>query len=120
MIKHRGFTLLEVMIALVIFSICALVILEQSSLSIRQQAHLENKTLALWVAENALAAQRLKAQWPGTGSNQTQVSMAGRDWVVTQNIEDTPNPQLRKIVIEVTQDNPDNPQVTLSGFLGEH
>jgi len=122
-----GFTLLEVMVALIIFAFSALVILQQSTRSVHQLSVLQDKTLALWVAENALANIKLKTQWPSTGNTEYVVSNAGREWNITQHIEDTSNESLRKIVVKVSRENANNntsdsdyPLVTLTGYIGEH
>lgn len=116
----EGFTLLEVMIALVIFGVCALAILEQTSRSIHQQAQLEDKTLALWVAENNFASLRLQANWPNTGTSQTVVIHGQREWNIQQLVDTTANPMLRKITLHVSRKNQPAPLVSLSGFMGEH
>ena len=118
--KHKGFTLLEVLIALVIFGISAVVILEQASRSVQQQAQLEDKTLALWLAENHLAELRLKPQWPNTGTQEKNLSSASREWHILQTVDNTPNPLLRKVTVSVSRENTDTPLVTLQGFIGEH
>ena len=119
-IQSRGFTLLEVLIALAIFAICALVILEQTSLSISQQTNLEEKTLALWVAENQFAALRLEKSWPDTGTTEVQTSSSHRDWQVQQVVEGTANPLLRKVTVSVSREDQDHSLVSLTGFIGEH
>ena len=122
--KTKGFTLLEVMVALVIFGVCALAILEQTSRSIHQQAHLEDKTLALWIVENTFASLRLQANWPNTGTSETTVTFGQREWSVQQQVGTTTNPMLRKITLHVSRKSQSNkqpsPLVSLNGFMGEH
>ena len=122
-----GFTLLEVMVALVIFAFSALVILQQSTKSVHHLAVLQDKTLALWVAENALAKIKLETQWPSAGNIEYIVSNAGREWNISQKIEDTSNESLRKIIVDVSREgannntnNLDYSLVTLTGYIGEH
>ena len=50
----RGFTLLEVLVALAIFALIAASVLTASARSVRTASQLENKTLAMWVADNRL------------------------------------------------------------------
>ncbi len=119
-IRITGFTLLEVLIALAIFAISALVVLEQASLSISQQARLEEKTLALWVAENQLAAMRLEPEWPAAGSTEKKTTNANRNWQIQQAVEATANPLLRKITVAVSAENAREPSLTLTGYRGEH
>lgn len=122
-----GFTLLEVMVALIIFAFSALVILQQSTKSVHQLSMLQDKTLALWVAENALAKIKLETQWPSAGKTEYVVSNAGREWNITQQIEDTSNESLRKIIVDISREDASNNTnasdfslVTLTGYIGEH
>ena len=118
--RQRGFTLLELMIALSIFSIAALATLKHSSQTIRHHEQLVDKTLALWVAENTLAEQRLSTPWPATGSRTKAVNSAQRDWQVSIHISDTALSTLRKVIVEVKRDNQDQVVASLTGYLGEH
>ena len=117
---NHGFTLLEVMVALAIFAISALVILESTTQSIRQQTQLENKTFALWAAENQFTKLRLQNAWPETGTTDSRVTLVQKHWLLQQSVEETANPLLRKITVAVTPENNTLPLVTLHGFLGEH
>src|SRR5690606_41115542 len=68
----RGFTLLEVMIALTIFAAIAIVISDTASQSASSLIHLQDKTLAAMVAENRMAELRLNGLPPqGERSDQT-------------------------------------------------
>lgn len=118
--NNLGFTLLEVMVALAIFAVSALVILQQSSLSVSQQTELEEKTFALWVAENQIDRLRLTHQWPDTGTSESEATIPQRNWLVQQEITQTANPSLRKIIVTVSKRDADDPLVTLQGFTGEH
>jgi general secretion pathway protein I len=118
--KTSGFTLLEVLVALAIFAISALVVLEQSTLSINQQRHLENKTLALWLAENQFASLRLQGAWPNTGTTESVATFGQHNWAVEQTTNTTANPLLRKVTVTVSMENQASPLITLDGYMGEH
>lgn len=119
--KSRGFTLLEVMIALGIFSICAMVLLQQSGRSARQTHALEVKTFANWIAENELERLRLKTALPSTGSSDTELLFARQKWLVTNTIESTSNPDLIRAEVRVQQgDHNQSNTYRLTGFLGRH
>jgi len=122
--RAQGFTLLEVLVALAIFAISALVIMEQSTRSVQQLTRLEEKTMALWVAENSLAEIRLEQPWPSTGNNEFVVNSSNREWRVEQLIENTSNENLRKIIVNVFREEQKTTSthalVTLTSFVGEH
>lgn len=126
--KHHasaGFTLLEVMIAVAIFAVCAAILLKQSGLSARQSGYLAEKTQALWIAENTLASLRLKPRWPDTGQTLKTVTQSDRDWEVTTFTTATSHPNLRRVKVTVSPVNSDNPErpgaaTTLTGYLGKY
>lgn len=120
--KQQGFTLLELMIALVIFAVAAVTALKHSSQSTQQQQVLEQKTLALWLAENALAELRLTNPWPNTGSSTKAVTSANREWQITTEVSDTSLATFRKVRVTVTLPSNKDPQdlATLTGYVGEH
>lgn len=73
-------TLLEVMVALVIFSTAALALMNSVSLNVRFTHGLADTLQASWVAENQLAeAQLLKTDFPDAEQQGTEI-MGGRSW----------------------------------------
>ncbi|WP_333850347.1 type II secretion system minor pseudopilin GspI [Leclercia sp.] len=76
----RGMTLLEVMVALVIFSTAALALMNSISLNVRFTHGLADTLQASWVAENQLAeAQLMKSDFPDAQQQGTEI-MGGRSW----------------------------------------
>ena len=118
--RQGGFTLLEVLVALAIFAVSALVIMEQTTRSVHQQTRLEEKTIALWIAENNLAQLRLDNHWPNTGNTENIVNTSERSWRVQQQIENTANESLRKVTIIVSREASDASLASLIGYVGEH
>jgi general secretion pathway protein I len=115
-----GFTLLELMIALVIFAVTALVVLEQTSRSVRLQSVLEEKTLALWVAENTIAKLQQEKAWPSPRSRHQKVHFADRDWRVNIHTENTAQAKLRKVTVDVAiGDETERKVASLVGYLGK-
>lgn len=78
--KDQGMTLLEVMVALVIFSTAALALMNSVSLNVRFTHGLADTLQASWVAENQLAqAQLTGSDFPDTAQEGREM-MGGRDW----------------------------------------
>lgn len=78
--KQKGMTLLEVMVALVIFSTAALALMNSVSLNVRFTHGLADTLQASWVAENQLAeAQLTKTDFPDAETQGTEI-MGGRSW----------------------------------------
>jgi general secretion pathway protein I len=121
----RGFTLIELLISVAIFAVVALTVYTRSGDSIRQIGALEERTLALWVAENELAALRISranSETPmPTGTVDRQVTMGGREWRVEVRISDTVNPWLRRADIGVAHAaTPEASLESLTGFIGRY
>lgn len=78
--KEQGMTLLEVMVALVIFSTAALALMNSVSLNVRFTHGLADTLQASWVAENLLAeAELAKTDFPDAPDEGTEI-MGGRSW----------------------------------------
>ena len=121
----RGFTLLEVLVALAIFALIAASVLTASARSVRTASQLENKTLAMWVADNRLTELQLAETPPADGRDQGLVEFAGRRWSWQSEIQATSEPAMRRVTLWVAAeergargDLRERALVTLSGFLG--
>ena len=62
---------------------------------------LKQRTLALWVAQNRLAAAQLETPWPALGSRNGEDVQAGASFVWRETVSGTPNPAFRRIDIVV-------------------
>ena len=96
-----GFTLLEIMVALAIFATLATAVLSASQYVVKQAAVVEERLMAAWVADNALAEWRLQST-PAIGPQQRLVHMDRRDWVVRQRSRTGSDPRLLEIDVEVS------------------
>lgn len=97
----RGFTLLEVMIALAVFVAAALALDSAMGANTRGTLRFEEKTLASWVAANKLVELQLYQQWPATGRQDEETEFAGRKWQVQADVAAGPLPDTRRIDINV-------------------
>lgn len=117
--KSKGFTLLEVMVAVAVLAIALSAIIKAASESGANLSTLRDKTLAHWVAENRLAEMQAREDY-GEGSQKGSVQMAGREWYWQAETSATDLPNLDKVEIRVS-DREDGQQwlTTLSGFLAD-
>lgn len=123
--RTGGFTLLEVLVALAIFALIAASVLTASARSVRTAAQLEDKTLAMWVADNRLTELQLADIPPADGRDEGQVAFAGRNWLWQSEIQVTSEPAMRRVTLWVAADQRgaggdlrERALVSLSGFLG--
>lgn len=106
-------TLLEVMVALVIFSTAALALMNSVSLNVRFTHGLGDSLQASWVAENQLAeAQLSKTSFPDAMQTGTE-TMGGRSWTWRkQRVKTTQNHFADEVQIYAEGDE-DKPVITL-------
>jgi general secretion pathway protein I len=98
---RKGFTLIEVMLALAIFSIAGVALLSAADNNFRNLSHLENKVIANWVASNQLVEATLDQKWPPKNNKKGSVEMASREWFWTQKVTKTGDKSMRQLIIEV-------------------
>lgn len=121
----RGFTLLEVLVALGIFALVAASVLAASSRSLQNAARLEEKTLAMWVADNQLTELQLQDPAPGVGVQEGEVEFAGRTFAWQSSVQGTSDPGMQRIEVLVglaqgraSEPLEDRVLARLAGFLG--
>jgi len=113
----RGFTLLEVLIALTILAISSLAVIRQVGQSTVNLAQLEQKTLAALVADRRIAQYRIADSWPALGSDSELTEMAGQQWRVDTEVVATSEPLLRKLTVAVALDSADGKVLPLTEFI---
>ncbi|HEY4368553.1 MAG TPA: type II secretion system minor pseudopilin GspI [Steroidobacteraceae bacterium] len=116
----RGFTLIEVLAALIIVSLGMLGVIEAVSQTARNSTYLRDKTLAHWVAMNRLTQARLEPQPPKIDKSSDEVEMADRRWRWTMEVTQSPLPSVRRIDISVrAAEAKDGTSIaSVSGFYG--
>lgn len=116
--SQRGFTLVEVLVALVIFGVIAASVLKTMQDSVRQQTALEERLAANWVAQQALAEIRLRTDWPPIGKKTEKMILSEREWQVSAEVKSTSEPRMRHIVVQVGW--PDKPPIlTIDSWVAQ-
>ena len=118
MAKLRGFTLLEVMIALLVITLGMAAVINTTSESGWKSAQLRHKTIATWVAQNQIVKYRANRIWGNAKSQSGKVEMANIDWVWRMKISATTDPSLRRLDVEVFIDGEDAVKARITGFIG--
>ncbi|WP_298775198.1 type II secretion system minor pseudopilin GspI [uncultured Shewanella sp.] len=98
----KGMTLLEVIVALAVFSIAAIAITKSLSELISNMPILEERTLAQWVVDNQLVDVKLSTTFPDVGRKDGQTTLAGRDWYWRQQVIKTDDDKFRLVKVSVS------------------
>ncbi len=118
-IRSRGFTLIEILVALAIVAVALSAGMRALAQSADSATALKARTLALWVAQNRLAAAQAAAPWPGLGDYRGSAAQADAAFLWRESVTATPNPAFRKIEITVMEpERPDYGIAHLVGFIG--
>ena len=117
---QKGITLLELLVAMAVFSISAIAILDTIGATSRVVSDLEQKTLGHWVAGNKLSELSLQSKWPNIGVTRSEVSMADRQWLLVTKVEKTARDDMRRITVEVRLNKDDqSPIISRLAFSGK-
>src|SRR3954469_10026733 len=99
--KRSGFTLVEVLVALAIISIALLAALRVAGGGTNSVGDLRSRLLAEWVAQNLLAEQRARAEWPAPGILRGTQQQGGVQFGWRQEVIGTPNVMFRRVDVQV-------------------
>ncbi|QMU60763.1 MAG: type II secretion system protein GspI [Gammaproteobacteria bacterium] len=97
----KGFTLLEVMVALAIVALGMAAVIKTVTTTTSNTIHLRDKTFAYWVAQNQLAEIELTSGSPKKGFSDGEETLAGLTWHWTRKIEGTEDPDTNRIEVTV-------------------
>ncbi len=122
--RANGFTLLEVMVAMIIFVLVAGVLQRVTAGVTDQYRWLEKKTLATWVAQNKLTELRLQDGLPPARETKEEVEFSHYRWQILSRIARTEDLYVNRVELVISQWEPraDEPTQVLvyEGFVGLH
>ncbi len=102
--RARGFTLVEVLVALSIVAIALVAGLQSTAALTRNAQRQSDMLLAQLCAGNALAQLRLSRQMPGIGQTSATCTQGGLALDVGLDVAPTPNPNFMRVDAQVRLD----------------
>jgi general secretion pathway protein I len=114
----KGFTLVEVLVALAIVSIALLAALRAAGQGTDTVAELRLRLHAGWVDENRLAEHRARGDWLALGIGRGTQTQAGVEFAWREEVVATPNAAFRRIDVFVSAPlEPSRALARLTGFV---
>jgi general secretion pathway protein I len=114
-----GFTLIEVMVALVIVSLALAGVAASMGQMIDTANTMRDRTFASWIAQNKIAEMRIAGVMPEVGESSGDVDYANTTWSWTANVSETGVENLLKVDVSVSYAGFDDVVRKVTGFIGE-
>ena len=116
--RIRGFTLLEVLVALVIVSLGMIAVFGQLNQMLSASARLRDKTLAHWIAVDQITELQAIGAYPKVGESSDEVDMASATWTYTVKTSQIGDLAMRRVDVTVAfADTPEQILAEVRGFL---
>ena len=119
--RNSGFTLVEVLVALMIVAMALAALMVAVSGTARTSGYLRDKTLAQWMALNRLSEVRLNLNKFGQNTDTGEINFANRTWHYDTRYFDTSVTTMKRVVVRVYAGDAKtkgNPIAESTGFLG--
>ncbi|MCD6039369.1 MAG: hypothetical protein K0S27_769 [Gammaproteobacteria bacterium] len=106
--NKNGFTLVEVLIALVILSIALTAIIKSTAQNIKDTLYLQKKTVALWIGTQIINEIQvgLRKVPDSPDSLKKESTVLNENWLWEASRKPTPNPHIQEIDVSVYQKTP--------------
>ena len=115
--NNRGFTLIEVMVAIAIFAMAALAAVSAASGHLNSLSTIQQRTFAQYVAANRLTELNLTTTWPIKDNQRGSERQGGVEWQWRQQVVETVTPNVVAVTIEVTQGEQDYQWARLTQYV---
>lgn len=117
--RARGFTLIEVMVALAIAVLALVAVMASISQMVDAGTAMRDRTYAAWVAQNKIAELRLANVEPDVSETNGDVEFAGLEWDWRATVSETGVEYLYRVDVDVSFAGSDDVIRTVTGFIGE-
>lgn len=115
--SRRGFTLIEILVALAILAIALAASVRAAGVGADTTLDLKERLLAGWIAQDRVAEYAVRPLWPDIGTRQGNADQAGVRFVWRETVSGTPNPRFRRVEVQVfPARTPDRAVARLVGY----
>ena len=117
--QERGFTLLEVLIALMVISISLLAIAGEMINMLNAANTMQERTYASWIAHNKVTEMRLANVVPEVSTSSGELDYANREWAWRAVVSETGVENLFRVDVTISNPGGDPIMRPITGFIGE-
>jgi general secretion pathway protein I len=118
--RARGFTLIEVLVAVAILAIALAATSRAAGIATDSALETRQRVLATWAAQNRIAELRARRIFPPVATTRLTTEQAGLAMVLEEAVTDTPNPVIRKVEIAVADARaPDRVMTRLTAYVSQ-
>lgn len=115
----RGFTLIEMMVAMAVLAVGMGAIIKGAAENARNASYLRDKEIARWVATNQLTEMQVLQEWGTNSTPKGDVEMFNVRWYWSAKIQKVQDPDLRRVDVQVRRDKSSTSSLyTITGFIG--
>ena len=98
----RGFTLIEVLVAIAILAVALAATTRAASVATDSSFETRERLLATWAGENRVAELRARRVFPDAGTSNFSTEQGGLALQVEQAVSDTANPTIRRVDLAIS------------------
>ncbi len=98
----RGFTLIEVLVAVAILAVALAATTRAASVATDGALDTRQRLLATWAAENRVAELRARRLFPSLATTRLDTEQGGLALVIDETVSETPNPTIRRVDLAVS------------------
>lgn len=117
--RESGFTLLEVLVALLVVAVSLAAIASQMIQMIDAATTMQNRTYASWIAHNKIAEMRLANVVPDVSASSGEVDYAGQEWAWRAVVSESGVENLYRVDVTVSFPGGEPLMRPVTGFIGE-
>lgn len=119
MTRSRGFTLIEVMVALTIVALSLTAVAASMNQMIDAANAMRERTYASWIAQNKITEMRLANTVPEVSTTSGDVEYTNSTWSWRAVVSETGIENFMRVDVSITHAESDYVIRTVTGFIGE-